>query len=148
MQELFRLSCAAIAAAIFIPSVAEGSQVIRLPAPPKQALEFFGPTYTEHRSDSVCGVTKVSLLWRYTASGLGVTSITFNGKQASTSELAKVNGWLSKLDGDALARIECSVSGASFAFFHANLAGTASPKQIRIDWVDGRAHLISENGFN
>lgn len=116
------------------------------PPPPPMAPEFFNPTYTDHRSDATCTGARMTLTWRYTASGLAVTSLTFRGVPARPGELKNINTWLADMRGDALARVETGNQGAVVAFVDAAYAGTPAPT-VKFSWLENRANLLGQYRF-
>lgn len=135
-------------AAAFVLAPASAPAQQRAPAPPVPAAvpEFFNPTYVDHRSDATCSAARLTLTWRYSAKGLSVTGLVFDGKPAAAAELARIDGFLAGFAGDALARIECGNDGAVIAFVDAKLAGVPAPT-VKFSWIGGRATLIGRTRF-
>lgn len=139
------LSTAALSAA---PVPWPLSAQVKIEAPPVSMIgpEFFNPTYTDHRSDATCAGARISLQWHYRATGLAVTALTFDGRQGSRSELARINGWITRLRGDALVRIECGNEGAILSFIDSARAGAPAPT-VQISWLNNRAELMGYARF-
>lgn len=114
--------------------------------PPTAALEFFNPTYVEHRSNATCAGAAATLRWRYAAAGVAVTGLTFQGAPASPAELARITAMLKGMPGDVLARIECGKEGALISFIDAAQAGTPA-RVVKISWHGGRAELVGRYRF-
>lgn len=126
----------------------QSAPTTQIPPPPKTYPEFFNPTYAAHRIDATCAASKMTLRWNFTAQGLQVTALRFNGVPGSGAELEKINGWLAAFPGDALARVECGNGGAVISFIQANYAGTPGAKQVKFSWVSETADLIGRYGFD
>lgn len=134
------------AAALLALAAPAGAQVPPPPVP-QTVPEFFNPTYVTHRADATCAGARLSLQWAYAQAGLSVGALTFQDAPASAAELARIDGWLKGLPGDALARIECGKAGAVIAFVDAARAGTPA-RVVKIAWVGGRAALVGRYRFD
>jgi hypothetical protein len=118
-----------------------------VPPPPQlSGIEFFVPTPRKHTISATCQRTGSSISWSFDGERARISSFKFSNTSARRDQIAQMNGWIANFKGDIVVYLECNRDAAGITMTEIAPWRQQSIKQVRFDWLEGRAKLISSTG--
>jgi hypothetical protein len=123
--------------AAYLAAQGAGNAIAAPPPPPPAYFEFFNPTYRRHQIDAKCQAAQAAIAWSFDGERARIDRFSFARRQASRTQIERINGWLVGFKGDITVFLECGNDGAALTIKEVAPWMQEPLKVVRFEWRNG-----------